>query len=71
MLASIGLYTKRVPAFQALLARERGDLGRFYAAAKSLAKMDKHQRTAALDNLMPPMAAGQSFTSADDSPTAH
>jgi predicted aminopeptidase len=71
MLASIGLYTKRVPAFQALLAREGGDLARFYAAAKVLAKMDKPRRTAALDSLMPRTAAGRSFTSADGSSTSH
>jgi predicted aminopeptidase len=57
LLASVGLYTKRVPAFEALLAREGGDLGRFYAAAKRLAQMNKPERTAALDRLMPITAA--------------
>jgi predicted aminopeptidase len=57
MLASVGIYTKRVPAFQALLAREGGDLERFYAAAKALARMSKPERTAALENLMPPTAS--------------
>ena len=53
LLASIVIYTKRVPAFQALLAREGGDLSRFYAAAKDLARMNKAERSAALDGLMP------------------
>lgn len=57
LLASVGIYTKRVPAFQALLAREGGDLPRFYAAAKKLAAMSKPERTAALDSLMPHTAA--------------
>ena len=57
LLASVGIYTKRVPAFQALLAREGGDLQRFYAAAKALARMDKPQRTAALESLMPRTAS--------------
>ena len=52
LLASVGIYTKRVPAFQALLAREGGDLPRFYGAVKALARMDKPERTAMLENLM-------------------
>jgi predicted aminopeptidase len=52
LLASIAIYTKKVPAFQALLLREGGDLERFYSAAKALAHMDKAQRTAALERLM-------------------
>ncbi len=57
LLASVGIYTKRVPAFEALLVREGGDLERFYAAAKRLARMNKPERTAALDGLMPVTAA--------------
>lgn len=57
LLASVGIYTRRVPAFQALLAREGGDLERFYAAVKRLARMDKPERTAALENLMPRTAS--------------
>jgi predicted aminopeptidase len=53
LLASVGIYTKRVPAFQALLDREGRDLSRFYAAAKALARLSKPERTAALDSLMP------------------
>ena len=43
-LASIAIYTQRVPAFQALLAREGNDLARFYAAVKELAALPKEQR---------------------------
>lgn len=57
LLASVGIYTKRVPAFEALLAREGGDLKRFYSAAKRLAGMPKAERTAALDRLMPVASA--------------
>jgi predicted aminopeptidase len=57
LLASVGLYTRRVPAFQALLAREGGDLPRFYAAARALARMNKPERTAALESLMPRTAS--------------
>ena len=53
LLASITIYTKKVPAFQALLAQEGGDLGRFYTAAKSLARMSKPERSAQLERLMP------------------
>lgn len=53
LLASVGIYTKRVPAFQAILEREGRDLTRFYAAAKALARLPKPERTAALERLMP------------------
>jgi len=47
-LASVALYTELVPAFRALLEREGGDLPRFYAAAKALAKLPKEERDARL-----------------------
>ena len=53
-LASIATYTQLVPAFQALLAREGGDLARFHAAVRDLAKLPKAERTAALERLAPP-----------------
>lgn len=53
LLASIAIYTRKVPAFEALLARENGDLRRFYAAVKGLAALSTPQRTAALERLMP------------------
>ena len=56
LLASVSIYTRKVPAFEALLARENGDMRRFYAAVKALAQLGKAERTAALDRLMPPIA---------------
>ncbi len=50
-------YTQQVPAFQALLAQERGDLKGFYAAAKALAKLPKAERDAKLAVLEAQMAA--------------
>jgi predicted aminopeptidase len=50
-LASVALYTDLVPAFSALLAREGGELPRFYAAAKALAKLPKEERDARLLSL--------------------
>ncbi len=57
LVVSVGIYNQRVPAFQALLAREGGDLPRFYEAVRKLARMSKPERTAALDGLMPRTAA--------------
>jgi predicted aminopeptidase len=47
-LASVSIYTQLVPAFQRLLVDNGGDLPRFYAAAKKLAKLSEAQRWAAL-----------------------
>jgi len=47
-LASVAVYTQQVPAFEALLAREGGDLARFYAAVRSLAALPKEERDARL-----------------------
>lgn len=55
-LASVAAYTELVPAFNALLAREGGDLPRFYAAAKALAKLPRAERLAALERLAPDVA---------------
>jgi len=49
-LASVALYTELVPAFRALLEHEGGDLPRFYAAVKELAKLPKEERDARLDS---------------------
>lgn len=51
--ASVVIYTQLVPAFQALLEREGGDLGRFYAQVKSLANLSKDERANALRNAVP------------------
>jgi predicted aminopeptidase len=47
-LAAVGLYTEKVPQFQALLAAEGGDLPRFYNRVKELAALPKAEREAAL-----------------------
>jgi predicted aminopeptidase len=48
-LASVGLYTERVPAFRALIASVHGDLPAFYAKVRALAALDRNAREAALD----------------------
>ena len=53
LLASVSIYTRKVPAFQALLRREDGDMARFYAAVKGLAQLGKKERAAAIERLMP------------------
>ena len=50
-LGSISLYTKWVPAFQALLEQEGGDLPRFYLRVAALADLPKEERILALDML--------------------
>lgn len=52
-LASVATYEELVPAFRALIAREGGDMPRFYAAVKELAKLPKPERDAALAALAP------------------
>ena len=51
-LASVSLYTELVPALRALLARESGDLPRFYAAAKELARLPKEERDERLRSVL-------------------
>ena len=51
LLASVAVYTERVPAFRALLARKGGDLVAFYAEVKELARLDKAARDARLEGL--------------------
>jgi len=62
-LASVAIYTQRVPAFEALLAREHGDLSRFYTVVKELAALPKAERDERLQALWynsgPPAAGGQ------------
>jgi predicted aminopeptidase len=53
-LGSVATYEELVPAFRALLARENGDLPRFYAVVKQLAKLDKAEREAELAALAAP-----------------
>jgi predicted aminopeptidase len=58
-LASVATYEELVPAFRVLLAREGGDLARFYAEVKLLAKLDRPAREAELAALL---SAGASRT---------
>lgn len=53
LLASVAIYTGLVPAFQALLDREGGNLPRFYAAVKELAQVDKRERDRRLRDMVP------------------
>ena len=48
-LISVALYTELVPAFERLLAAEKGDLQRFYAKVSELAKLPKDTRDAKLE----------------------
>jgi predicted aminopeptidase len=50
-LASVSLYTERVPAFERLLAEDGGDLKKFYANVQKLAHSDRSARDAALAQL--------------------
>jgi len=52
-LASVATYTQRVPAFDALIAREGGDLERAYVEARRLAGLSAAERNAELDRLAP------------------
>ena len=52
VLGSVTLYAQWVPAFQALLEQEGGDLPHFYQCAKLLANMPKVLRTEVLEGLL-------------------
>jgi predicted aminopeptidase len=56
-LASVSAYSQWVPAFEALLAREGGDLSRFYAEVKALAALPRVERDARLRALLPGVAS--------------
>ena len=49
LLASVAIYTQRVPAFEAMLREHNHDLPRFFEAVKALARLDRAARDAALD----------------------
>jgi predicted aminopeptidase len=51
-LASIGAYNALVPAFDALLDREGGDLPRFYAEVRRLSRLSRDDREAQLRGLV-------------------
>lgn len=51
-IAAVAIYTQQVPAFQALLREQDGDLSRFYRVVQSLAAQPKSERDAALRSRM-------------------
>ncbi len=53
LIASVAIYTQRVPAFEALLRQEGGDLARFYESVKALAALPKEERNRRLGALAP------------------
>ncbi|HEX9672262.1 MAG TPA: aminopeptidase [Burkholderiales bacterium] len=55
-LASVAVYSQQVPAFEALLAREGGNLARFYAAVQELAALPKAERDSRMNALVHPVA---------------
>jgi len=57
-LVSMGLYSDNVAAFRVLLAREGGDLPRFYARVRDLAGLPKIERHAVLAAIAAPAVAG-------------
>src|SRR6185312_10767868 len=61
-LASVGTYYDCVPGFERLLQQEDGDLPRFYAAARQLAREPQSTRDAQLC-LLPAPASGAGVTS--------
>jgi predicted aminopeptidase len=62
-LASVATYEELVPAFRALLAREGGDMGRFYAEVRRLAQLEPGAREAALAALAASSRAARSGSS--------
>ena len=48
-IASVAIYTRLVPGFQALLRQHGGELPRFYAAVKELAALSQDERTIRLE----------------------
>ena len=56
-MASVAAYSQLVPAFEALLAREGGNLVRFYAAVQELAALPRAERDAQLRALLPRVAS--------------
>ena len=65
-LAAVALYSRKVPEFRALLAEEGGNLPRFYARVKELARMPKEERDRVLAAAG---AAAQPSKAARDSPS--
>jgi predicted aminopeptidase len=57
-IAALAAYNDDVPAFEALLAQEGGDLPRFFVAVKKLAALEPQARAAALRELAASAAPG-------------
>jgi predicted aminopeptidase len=53
LLASVAIYTQRVPAFEAMLREHDGNLSKFFEAVKALARQDRPAREAALRRYAP------------------
>jgi len=53
-LVAVALYSDHVPAFEALLAQQGGDLRRFHEAVQALAALPEWQRREQLRSLSPP-----------------
>ena len=60
-LASVGIYTELVPAFEALLARNGGDLPLFYGEVKRLAALPKDDRQARLARVLAAVTQSAEF----------
>ncbi|MFL6623926.1 MAG: aminopeptidase [Sulfurifustaceae bacterium] len=60
-LISLGMYFRHVPAFEALLARNRGNLIAFYQAAEDLGHMPSVERVAALNAFLPTATLDPAF----------
>ncbi len=58
-IASVAIYSERLPVFEILLKREGGDLTRFYAAARQLAALPKEERDVKLRELAPPVGSSR------------
>ena len=53
LLATVSIYTGHVAAFEALLREQGGDLRKFYAAVKALARLERPARDAILRKYSP------------------
>jgi predicted aminopeptidase len=53
LLASVSIYTQRVPAFEAMLREQGNDLPAFFEAVKALARLGKTEREAVLERYAP------------------
>ncbi|GJL76560.1 MAG TPA: aminopeptidase [Nitrosomonas sp.] len=51
-LANVSVYTQLIPAFQALLFQQNGDMSRFFNVVKEISKLTKEERSAALNIVM-------------------